>query len=414
MKLLFPIVLLLSILGSSCKTQLEYTKRYSSAKFKSGNINKVEVRAFTLPVETKPTETKRIFDLAGAGQSALIEKLPIDSSNPSGIFQLLNTPIGNRNFIPRVIDRTKFKCRVVFTVKNNSFFPEVDRIKSLNIRLTIPESEKNDPEFISWDKIVTEYNDIDLGKLTFTQNRDIGFSPSVTLAGTVKGSLGSSANASNSQTEETFLRQRSVKVTGILDKKEANIYQVGIPGVDLQGNTIVEFLIGVKNASQYYLYSFTNLFKANGTPQDSKYAIVQSTILNRPAIDDDISATLNYEYILRDVVGGEMTYTEADDTVVFVKDDISIAKTIVLKEASTFNHIGFNIRSSKSKEILHLKTPISETSTLIYIENFQEAKNLLNWLKITKNTSINGYQFFLGSETPLKIEDIDSLDLFLL
>ena len=213
-----------------CNSTGKLTRRYNSVAYHSYADDSikysVKVNGFVFePDAPKPSQPKTVFDLSPQGQKALVKVLGIkESKSDDFLGKLSKTLATTKKDAANVVDYTKFTKRLVFSIRNISPYP-ADRIAKINIRLNV-----TDPhiKIISFDKIITKYESVDVGKLDFSNTTNLGISANAgagaaTDTSTTTASIpaqtgfgyGINANASNSRTfaEEVMLKQRYISLS---------------------------------------------------------------------------------------------------------------------------------------------------------------------------------------------------------
>src|SRR5215475_5823508 len=256
------LVATLATLLSGCLTP-KITRRYESRELTTAT-NPSYGPSLTAFATDVPVATPRttLVSLSDGGQAALIRELSGKATDANDLIRLLGTPIPQQpKALQRTVDLTVFERRVVLSVENRSTKPG-DRLERVAMIL----KPSGPGEFVSWNQFVTRYQTIDLGTIEFTQNREAGIGLS---AGPPTATVTGSAKEVQNLKETMNLSQRFVDVTGTLIPTEARVVQDGAFGIDLTGNTIVDFTIRVGKDSDHIeqdIFSFFKLFDDNGAP----------------------------------------------------------------------------------------------------------------------------------------------------
>jgi hypothetical protein len=373
----------------------------------------IEISTFTLDIPPSPSKNS-LLQMSPEGQAAFIKAIGEKTSSVGTLLKSLGGNIGTSKKAGDIIDLTKFKKRVVFSVEKRTFadpgIGPADRIDQLLIEL----SNLQNASFVSWDKFETKYETVDLGKITSTQEFNLGLEipikdPDVNT--TIGGKQGLS--------EEVLLRQRYVELTGRLDNKNARLYQQGVMGIDLAGNFSVDFTIEIDQNSiaSATVTSLKNLWNGSN-PNNAKDIQISFFELKYSEISTPISCDLVSKYSLRHVEKNEHTIIEGDDVVKFIKGT-NPQKTIELVRKEELRVRVFYIVTnidincmipSPNGYILHLYR--YEKRPLCFFD-YENAKSFLDWLRKLRSTNNNnltvGDYVIWMPHRPLGTNDIPNL-----
>jgi hypothetical protein len=125
-----------TVVSVACCAKPELTNRYSAAEFlnPSGDTEpSVSISVFTLGITDQAASTT-IATLSDRGQSEAIKALAAKNENTNQFLTSLATPISPSRTAPALLDRTRFKRRIVVSLKNASTGP-ADRIAEANVVL---------------------------------------------------------------------------------------------------------------------------------------------------------------------------------------------------------------------------------------------------------------------------------------
>jgi hypothetical protein len=411
--ILSVLVMLIIFVFNGCTPDL--TKRYQRL-LPPGTIpggGHIKISTFTLDIPPSPSKNS-LFRMSPEGQAAFIEAIGKKTSSIGTLLKSLGGNIGTSKKSGDIIDLTKFKKRVVFSVEKQTFggleIGPADRIDQLLIDLSILQNAV----FVSWDKFETKYETVDLGKITSTQEFNLGLEIPIK-----NPDVNTTIGAKQGLTEEILLRQRYVELTGRLDKKNAHLYQQGVMGIDLAGNFSVDFTIEIDQDSiaSATVTSLKNLWKGS-IPNNGKDIQISFLELIYPNFSTPISCGLVSKYSLRHVEKNGRTIIEGDDVVKFIRGGSNQPNTIELVRKEELKVRVFYIvtdidpkskKPSKNSFILHLhrfdKMPI-------YFFDYENAKSFLDWLQLTKNLTVGDYKIILPmlpQDKPLGKNDIPNL-----
>jgi hypothetical protein len=410
MKKIIMVVLpfLIISLFNACPPHL--TRRYHSITIEpiQDNNDLVKIATFTIDIPSSAKKSS-LMQLSPEGQAAFINGVVRETYSVETFLKFLGANIGNPKESGDIIDLTVFKKRVVFSVEKQTFEKSNIRLADRIDQLLIKMSNLKGAKFLSWDKFETKYETVDIGKITNTQGYNLGLEvpfkkPDVNV------SLGVNQNLY----EEVMLRQRYVELSGLLEEKNASLYQQGVTGIDLAGNFSVDFKIKADSdeSKLHPILLLKNLGK-HSKPNDAKDIQISFLKIKYPTSSKPIICDLEYLYSLRHVEKNGDTLIEGDDVVKFIRSRNN-AKPIELVGAEELRVRVFYIVTNKDVKSnsyskngyrLHLKR---FNKIVICFSDYQNAKNFLDWLKISKNLTISGYDIWLTHRSMEK-EDISSL-----
>jgi len=207
-----------------------------------------------------------------------------------------------------------------------------NRIAHLDIRFQL-----DNPDHISfsnWDKLITEYETIDLGTITQASTNTFTFGASVPVGPDFITQDNTIGNESvDSFTENQTLRNRFMKLQGYLGEKDGYIIQEGNIDRDLAGNTILTYDIKFE-ADTFYIFKFDKLFEKTKSGykarilRQSKESIITEIRPKEDALKvDKTKLKLHYSFIIRDINTNwgwffwknkrMQTFRESDDKVTY-------------------------------------------------------------------------------------------------
>jgi len=393
-------ILVLSVLIlSSCVTQKKIvTKRFETFKIKRIKNQKpddnVDIKAFSFTTKQNKVP-KNIFDLSERGQKELIKAMSKNSSENEGLTNKIASSIKKVAPPKKVIDKTTFDRTIVFSVENKRKILGVNRIQ--RVEINISPTTTGQFEFVSWDKIASEYSSIDLGKITSSDTSTFSISPELTLSGTLQGKVAAGFSKSSTLSQEKNLNQRSVNLSGSLSSNKVKVIREGGEFLDLEGNTILNLKIKLETGAEHDFTIFKNLNTAKKIPE------VNFTTVKYPIISKDgIQANLNYEYVYREVLSSDTdnfnidtsTNIEGDDNTTFIINEEQAGKPFIILRKEDFEISNLYFYSENNDAItLYLKdTNLSEKYGYVHVNlrSFEEALELMKWLiKSVKSGSTN-------------------------
>jgi hypothetical protein len=299
----------LALLLSGC-LEPKITKRYETRLLTTATDPaygpSLTVFATDVPVATPQTT---LAGLSERGQAALIRELSAKATNADDLIRLLGTPIPGPKVLERTLDLTVFERRVVLSVENRSTSPG-DRLDRVAMIL----KPSSPGEFVSWNQFVTRYQTTNLGTIEFTQNRELAVGLN---AGPPTAGVTGSAKEVQNLKETLNLSQRFVDVTGTLTRWK-HVVEGGAFGIDLTGNTIVDFTVRVGNDADHEeldTFSFPKLFDDKDAPLGANAIRFdrQTVKFVTPISCQEIRASSQLLSTLRRIDANDATIMEGDD-----------------------------------------------------------------------------------------------------
>jgi hypothetical protein len=397
----------------ACATP-EVNKRYAKADF--GELTPEDaVKYVTVKVSegapvAKQTQSKGLFELSDHGQQAYITALSGKEKKSDDFLSKLVLPLDNKEQETHR-DLSKLSYRLVFSISSpKQLLNPANRIESIKLSLKLKDSEVI--RFSSWDKIVTNYQNVDIGKLTRGQSGSFSISPEITTALGASAKIGS-INYQSSSAEEILIRERMV-TSGYLTGSEAVLYQKGAAGMDLTGNIVAEIELEAVDVANTLLFKFNNLPKEDKRRKNNKIEIVK-ILASYPNLLDNIKGQIDYEFVFREVVKGEETFLEGDDEVIFRKGKGKV-EGIPIVPKNDFALKTWRIADSKSNDYLHIHFKGNEMATVINFATPDNAKEFLAWLMECTPTpkDILGNEIRIGPDKVIRQTDLERLSVRLL
>lgn len=419
----FAIVCLALILLSSCNSSGKLTRRYKKIAFFNleecvnckgqkdsvnwqNDVDKykedyVDINAYFVEKEKVKVQPKTIFDLSPKGQSQLIQALSRQDSSSSSLISSLSSPLQPDKKVTNfeILDYTKIDKRFIVSIRNNSYWP-ANRIAKIKINLEIiPDSTL---VFSGCDKLATEFESIDLGKLNYSRNNSfevsgngsIGNNSELTTTGsnsskTIGSNAGlgidGTASTNNTFSEEVALKQRYVVLNAALDEKNLSLYQESISGIDLTGNIIADVSLQAKNIKALTTHSFSGIFKKNDL-NDAGSLIVSEKVIMMPNFDSDtVLLKLSYKTDFREVrirrfFKGHKTISESDDKVNIYRWNVDTAQ-IVLLPINDIKPKIWSLSSKDGSQTVRIENPASSDKGDLLFSSYKDAQEFLFWLK---------------------------------
>ncbi len=422
--------LLLVCFFSSCSNFSGHlTKRYKSIEvIKNDSIikNRIDVNAYVIEEKKgERSESKTIFDLSPDAQAVLISELAKKDTTTDAFISGLTRSLSSKSSdATKIADYSQFETRIVVSIRNKSHMP-ADRIAKINVTLDIG---NNGIKFLSCDRLITEYQTLDLGKLNYSNTQsgelagksliEAGREDAIKGEGAGEGKL----SASRSFSEEILLKQRMVALNAAITQDKLSLYQEGISGIDLTGNILADITLGVKNLKVEKIYSFRELVR-NGVKNNSGDVKVNEKFVIYPNIIKDLKATITFDADFREVSKKHQTISESDDMVKLyygtVKDTTNKVVIIPIREMKPNLWKLTDTLSTDCKKGIPIQ--IKNTTTLasgdLLFDSSDEAKNFLAWLKLEydneKNSNIvvgSNYEVIIPHRTMIQDIQVEPYD----
>lgn len=402
----------LSLLLSCNSTKI--TKRYKKISLEEiSNIKDyVKVQAFAFDVKGVKTN-KTIFDLSPRGQEALVEEVGEEETTSKGIYKQLSKQFVRPSKPVTEVDKTKFKKRLVFSVEDLKNQNGANRLDWIKIKVKIPENLQSNLRFVYWDKIITEYQEIDLGKISSSRTNSSGATPSLGI-NTELITVGIDGDFSTSKTtaEELQLKQKIAKVYGSLAEDSLYIAIQSAPLQNLSGNIVLELSFeGTGTMDTKVFYDFKTKDAAGNYITTTSNVTVNKTIYQYLNLDyDKTDLELTYEARYRSVKRGRgaKTFMEGDDVVTMYNGAETDATKFKLLDRDDLSRKVWFIEHSGSRLMLKDKNSAKMPET-IQFNSYKKAKNFLSWLQNTNSTEVKGYDIYKDLATQLTTADIANL-----
>jgi len=430
--------------GPTRKTHGELTKRYSNAtEDRLTSIDKyivVEGYAFN-PDKASPPKPLLAYQLPTSVVEKLVYAFYRNDATSADIIKSLSSPLtiskptSDDDFV--IDNRTTFNKRLVFSIRNESFFP-ADRIWKLTVSVT--KTDTMPIRFVSSSVLATEFTNVDVGKLAY--NRVSALDASITggLGGGYSNSsknidasgneintenstatnadnlnsntstsqnknTGSATKENNSSSsleskisgtvgyknqfttnEEVALKQRYVKLTGSVKENSLSLYQESTSGIDLSGSVIADVEFGALNSQQNSVaakltFQFRNL-KTAAVFNPVADVNVKQIVVAYPNITSDISGTISFKGVVRKVEKKDNTIAESDDKVKFIGGTTNLAspETMLLLSQKEITPDFWYLRNSAGSPV-KIQTPFMSAPVDLAFRSYDDGQNFILWLK---------------------------------
>ncbi len=409
MKKVIFATLLASILVSSCNFSGRLTKRYKTITVTENDVaigDRIDVNAYVIEKEkSESPKPKTIFDLSPKGQAALITELGKKETATDKFVSGLTNNLSAKPNPAEIIDYSQFEKRIVVSVRNKSHMP-ADRIEKIIITLDIGSEVK----ILSCNKLTTEYQTLDLGKLNYTntQNAEISGSAGIeagneatlanekitnTTTGKTSAGLTGKFSASRSLSEEVLLKQRMVVLNAAISQNKLSLYQEGVGGIDLTGNILADVTLAIEDLKVEKAYAFSELIK-NEVLSEAASIKVSEKLLICPNITNDVKANVSFEGGYRQVLKRHNTISESDDKVqsYYGKVVNSTAEIIIPKNKIQPKLWKLTFTNDAFKRPVQITSPTAGGPGDLLFNSLAEARDFALWLKIKYDPAKNPFK----------------------
>lgn len=388
------VMLLIASVGccACSEQQPNYTKRHKTLSIESKKrCDEAGVKGTVFVF--KPTKTeKTILDLTEGAQTALIEGLlSSHEANPEGVWTKLLAPLEDGRTRQTGPDLTKFRRAVVLSLANTSTNP-ADRISEADLTLAI----RGRGSFVSWDRITTDFGEVDLGKITAADTRTVGLEGSVggTTPAGAELNLTPKLSRENKLEEEVVFTRRYVALTGTIREGRVNLLQQSAAGVDLTGNAtfVVNFAVDQDTKSRTLMY-FGNLFRSPVEANPGAQVTLRFATARYFDPAGSIEADPSLKFRVRQVKQGTETITESDDEVAALEGGCALEPApLVLVEAQDTRFSTWQLSArDKILSIARVRGASERSPDAMEVDfhNSSAAHLFLSWLRFP-NTAKNG------------------------
>lgn len=355
----------------------------------------VDVHSYLLKEVKAPELKYNVLSLTREGQAEYIKTLGDKYPKAADFTKQINANFGfnkKADATVRIIPKS-VKKSIIFTIgrleylkrKGNTVYNlPGDRLSSLNLKMTIADNLPG--KFDSWDKYVSDHLTLNLGKVSSAQqwSANVSVAAQVNLATSLSGSnintgpdttnqivvvspadaagntntttgtnslsnsstngtgstkglqLGGSAGLSYTDSYNTSLDLSSqiLKLSGTLGEKKMQLRQEGGPGIDLNGNVVVSVQYELTDdwAKPVHFVKFEKLYDDKHEPlMINKLNIGELTVIF-PDLQQDITGTLDYDFLYRQVIRGNRHIPEARQKVKFWSGEVPSEENEILEK----------------------------------------------------------------------------------
>lgn len=430
---LSSVILLVSLffitLQYGCSSNRELMYRYTSKQTIKADTRADTLVAVNVSFQDVPSAAKAdpltIPKLDPTVQKELVRDLGKIVSTSDSLFNYLGTPFksapADKSF---ATEKFSFSRRAIIAVNDLSMF-DADRISKIAITLKDPSHRIR---FTNCDKIITQYQTINLGTFGFNNSkygevnggltyggtagtsrtsgtRDYNGDTSTsvkTLSGTAGVSLTGKLGYSNALTGNATYQQRSIALSASFKDDSLTFYQDGTTGINLNGTIIsdVTFEFTGDNVRTYLFYDFDNLFDKNNLVITPDKVTVNRSILSMPQLNRNETIPLNLEYtiVYRQVTENDKYLPEGYHNVNFIKGTVKKENHVVMIRAKDLLPKQWVIYDTVSGNTLN--TSLGGQSAAITFNNYEKATNFMRWILRSANISTaissDGYLLTVG------------------
>jgi hypothetical protein len=364
-------------------------------------------------VSAKP---KTIFDLSPKAQAVLIENICKKEAQPDNLIDKLTKVLSSKSdHSADIIDYSQFEKRIVVSIRNNSHMP-ADRISKITVTLDLGQ----DVKMLSCNRLATEYQTIDFGKLDYSNSLSTEGSGNITLGSGSSGKTGAGlsekVSTNRAFSEEVLLKQRTVVLNVSIKENKLSLHQEGLSGIDLTGNIIADMTIGIKNLKVERVYSFSNLKNdtINSKPQN---VTVNESFVIYPNLNDDIKANISFEADYRHVIKGDKTISESDDKVELLYGQVTNpnSEVIIPKNKIQPKFWKLVLNDDTTMTPIQIQSPSISCPVDLLFNSFDMARKFMVWLKLKYDDSKKEMQ--IGKDytlqMPSSFKTIKNIDISL-
>lgn len=412
-------LLSVAVLGTGCSLQPKLLRHY--AEFTRIPNAPAAVQLSVFPANPGAVqESPLVLVLSENAQAALIRSLSDKMSASGGATELMSTlatPTVPSADSCAWANKTSMSKRLVFTALGNLTKP-ADRLDKLDIQLIMKQgsgisAQSPAASFVSWDRFKSDYLAYPMGTAKLTQVNKFNAGMKRTGTGNLPDGAGSLEKVFNLGYEADRTLEESAQyalgrlsVGGALTPTTARLVQEGGPNVTLFGSSSAT--ISFSLASYGYpapVYTFT--LQHDNKVAEPLQVKFDRCLSNFPRSNQPIIAGVSGTAWLREVVSGDGTVSEGDDTVRMSQvqldgEDVILASTPEL----TVQHFGLaqcglkvELGSCKPLYIEHGAAPAGGAEW-IQLASADEAAKLRIWLigqaKTREVKSIGGFAIGLA------------------
>ena len=373
--------------------------------------NLFKVNAFVLD-PAAGADKKTISSLSDKAQGALVEALNSKTKTPEELIAAITLPLEESASLGDIKGSLTWKKRIVINITKMDK-EHANRVQQVLFTLEIPDSLKSKVEFVSWDKIVTETQSIDLGKITSGNTTGFSISPEITMAGFIEGKLPGAVSSSSTFGEEKSLTRKMAGLNAaIVSPSKFLLFRQAFPNEDISGNIVIELTLKSNLSDESKMtHQITGLYNGSTIVSDqSKIELFKSPLIEPNfGTSSRVPIDLTYQFRYRSVGKGKRTEPEYDDRITYIDGNYIDSNKFSLFDKEEMTPSVWKI--SDGSNSLHI-TKNGKTEILQF-SSFNKAAQFLEWINVTKNLEVANYKLLLGLNS-FTVDDIQKLNVQLM
>jgi hypothetical protein len=362
---------------SGCTSEIKYYDRIKPKL--SNNFPWLTEGAFVFGVTTQKigqdAAKETIGSLSGPGQAEAVKALAAKYSDGDAFLASLVRPLATAAEPQIVIDKSRFKRRILISLVDSPLI-EADRISKATVTLTIP----NNSRFVSWDRLSTNWETIDLGTLRtkreFKATTDIKSSPIPTTE------VGGSVEYGRSIEEEKQLKRKFARSTAVLSPNKAIVSLTGHGETHLTDDVTFDVEIEVQNSQDvpFVLFDVNQLYQSDGRAFPPKQVKLSWQEERYPSVDQlPVIMDARIDFIVRRVLSGNDTVDEGDDLVQFLPCIAGPVQAELLPVTLARPESGISTLQIDGDASMRVQMSGSRNE-LLQFRTYQRASEVLGWL----------------------------------
>ncbi|BEV12093.1 hypothetical protein ATDW_25890 [Asticcacaulis sp. DW145] len=380
-------------------------KRYNAVSNDSPeDYPTIEVSGVAREQAGKSAKKIALVELSDRGQAALIKeskgKPPAFISEDKGAGSLMD--------VQNAFDRS-----ITISVAPANPLPPGDRISSLQLTVQPVGPWK----FLSWDRAANEEKTITVGTVSVSDTNKVSASTSFISNDLIEPQLGVERGQSITQGQTVIDESRIA--AHINAAGGAVIYQKAGWMKDLIGNITIDAKIGMAPPAMdlisdtFALFSGMNSKSEDGKPGAARDVAFSEKVVFRPKDNENpVCGEIKVTYTVRHILGGQDTFTEADDTVNFLAVNDVVAPKFVLIEPLVQPIYLLTLNGTA----MHFQ--MGSRIGVIQFQRLDDAMKFRNWLEASdiKRGQLKNVRLGWALDTfrPLNRQDLNALTVTLM
>ena len=356
-------------------------KRFRSAEYKGEDNKLVDVELFHARLSAEPgkVQEKNLWTLSANAQTRLVQILDERYPDNEQFMTVLSGSYGS-NKLP-VEEYTRKDLRMVFTIsKSRDYarlndaggrFSPADRIEYLRLSLEIPESYRL--HFHEWNRYTTEYGELHIADVSFSENLDLSLDGSGTA-------LDMGTEVRLGRNEKQGISKRYLKLNGSISDYKAVIESEGTREVDLTGNVVADVSLAFAGFPQLLMVPvFGDTGAVDGMEELLALKFVEVLVPALEEAPDTLFADLALDYIYRHVQSGWKTFAEWDDGVEYYRGRLLKQVPLFLKRDYLPSFFCIGNERGERKALKFRVSP--EKEYLLQFRDHKDASRFLYWMQ---------------------------------